>query len=70
MGTGDTAISCLPSSHSGGRFYRHYYPLARGGQVTCVADPAWMDGLSPDELVRRRILAPGERDTLEMPRQA
>lgn len=27
--------------------------------------PAWMDGLSPDELVRRRILAPGERDTLD-----
>jgi len=27
--------------------------------------PAWMDGLPPDELVRRRILAPGERDTLD-----
>ncbi|MBY8870747.1 TfuA domain-containing protein [Micromonospora sp. PLK6-60] len=27
--------------------------------------PAWLDGLSPDELVRRRILAPGERDTLD-----
>ncbi|MBY8870745.1 long-chain fatty acid--CoA ligase [Micromonospora sp. PLK6-60] len=40
MEAGDTAISYLPSSHSGDRFYRHYYPIVRGGQVTCLADPA------------------------------
>jgi hypothetical protein len=27
--------------------------------------PAWLDGLPPDELVRRTILAPAERDTLD-----
>ncbi|MEV0899182.1 long-chain fatty acid--CoA ligase [Actinoplanes sp. NPDC049802] len=37
---GDTTISYLPSSHSGDRFYRHYYALVRGAQVTCLADPA------------------------------
>jgi long-chain acyl-CoA synthetase len=38
LDAGDTAISYLPSSHSGDRFYRHYYPIARGAQVTSVAD--------------------------------
>jgi long-chain acyl-CoA synthetase len=38
MEAGDTAISYLPSSHSGDRFFRHYYPIARGAQVTCLAD--------------------------------
>ncbi|MFE0026801.1 AMP-dependent synthetase/ligase [Amycolatopsis sp. NPDC059021] len=40
MEAGDTTISYLPSSHSGDRFFRHYYPIVRGGQVTCLADPA------------------------------
>ncbi len=40
MEAGDTAISYLPASHSGDRFYRHYYPIVRGGQVTCLDDPA------------------------------
>ncbi|SFB39994.1 Long-chain acyl-CoA synthetase (AMP-forming) [Amycolatopsis marina] len=35
---GDTAISYLPSSHSGDRFFRHYYAIARGAQVISVAD--------------------------------
>lgn len=37
---GDTAISYLPSSHSGDRFFRHYYAIARGAQVISVADAA------------------------------
>jgi long-chain acyl-CoA synthetase len=40
MEAGDTAISYLPSSHSGDRFFRHYYPIVRGAQVTSVADAA------------------------------
>lgn len=40
MEADDTAISYLPSSHSGDRFFRHYYPIVRGAQVTCLADPA------------------------------
>lgn len=39
MGADDTAISYLPSSHSGDRFFRHYCPIVRGTQVTCLADP-------------------------------
>ncbi|WP_370944256.1 long-chain fatty acid--CoA ligase [Amycolatopsis sp. cg5] len=38
MEAGDTTISYLPSSHSGDRFFRHYYPIACGGQVTCLDD--------------------------------
>ncbi|SDX69187.1 Long-chain acyl-CoA synthetase (AMP-forming) [Amycolatopsis xylanica] len=38
MEPGDTTISYLPSSHSGDRFFRHYYPIASGGQVTCLAE--------------------------------
>jgi long-subunit acyl-CoA synthetase (AMP-forming) len=38
LDAGDTTISYLPSSHSGDRFYRHYYAIARGAQVTSVAD--------------------------------
>jgi long-subunit acyl-CoA synthetase (AMP-forming) len=34
----DTAISYLPSSHSGDRFWRHYYPIVRGAQVITLAD--------------------------------
>ncbi|MET0418792.1 MAG: AMP-dependent synthetase/ligase [Actinoplanes sp.] len=45
MEAGDTAISYLPSSHSGDRFYRHYYPIVRGAQVTCVADTAQLPGV-------------------------
>lgn len=38
LAEGDSAISYLPSSHSGDRFYRHYYPLARGAEVITLAD--------------------------------
>jgi long-subunit acyl-CoA synthetase (AMP-forming) len=38
LDAGDTAISYLPSSHSGDRFFRHYYAIARGAQVISVAD--------------------------------
>lgn len=45
---GDTAISYLPSSHSGDRFFRHYYAIARGAQVISVADAARL----PEALAR------------------
>ncbi len=39
MEAGDTTISYLPSSHAADRFFGHYYPIAKGAQVTSVADP-------------------------------
>ncbi|MGJ9423270.1 AMP-dependent synthetase/ligase [Aeromicrobium sp. CF3.5] len=38
LAAGDSAISYLPSSHSGDRFFRHYYPIVRGALVISVAD--------------------------------
>lgn len=35
---GDTTISYLPSCHAADRFFSHYYALAKGAQITSVAD--------------------------------
>jgi long-subunit acyl-CoA synthetase (AMP-forming) len=53
LDAGDTTISYLPSSHSGDRFYRHYYAIARGAQVTCLADAARL----PEVIARLRPTA-------------
>ncbi len=45
FGADDTAISYLPSSHAGDRFFCHYYAIATGAQVTCVADPQQLPGV-------------------------
>ncbi|MEU4418744.1 AMP-binding protein, partial [Nocardia salmonicida] len=37
---GDRTISYFPSCHAGDRFFSHYYAVAKGAQVTSLADPA------------------------------